>query len=385
MKWSRLGSRPTKNNSGRQSRKFRRGESQGIGGVLFGRPRSCDFGYIETTPTDIEPMLPENNLKTTLNQRSVSLIETALQAPGNSIVPVDVSGGATVLDFAIDRPGTMADGITLAKICMADLADVAISQADSPDLPLPIVNVATEHPVLACMASQYAGWPLAEGKFFAMCSGPARSLRGKEDVLKELDVIHKSDVAVGVLETSTVPTAEAIAKFASDCAVSESNVTLCVAKTASLPGTIQVVARIVETAMHKLHELGFDLLSVKSGSGSAPLPPIADDDMTALGWTNDAILYGGSVNLSVDTDDEAITSILDQVPSSSSSDFGTPFLDIFNSYDKDFYKIDKLLFSPAKVVINNLRSGNTFVVGSIHHDVLQKSFGPEASSARNPE
>lgn len=320
-------------------------------------------------------MLCENDLKTTLNHRALALIETALQDSRNNITSIDVSGGARVVDFAIKRQGTMPSGILLAKICMADLADVTITAAKGDDLPLPQINVATDFPVLACMASQYAGWPLAEGKFFAMCSGPARSLRGREDVLKELDLIHKSDVAVGVLETSTVPTAEAIATFASDCSVSQSNVTLCVARTASLPGTIQVVARIVETAMHKLHELGFDLTTVKSGSGSAPLPPIAEDDLTALGWTNDAILYGGSVQLSVDTDDEAITSILDRVPSCSSSDFGTPFLDIFNSYDKDFYKIDKLLFSPAHVVINNLRSGNSFAAGAIHKEILQKSFG----------
>jgi len=318
-------------------------------------------------------------LKTTLNQRAHDLIETTLQDPSSGVVPVKGSGDATVLDFAINRQGSIADGIALAKICMADLADVTITPSDSSELPLQRVNVATEFPVLACMASQYAGWPLAEGNYFAICSGPARSLRGREDVLKELDLVHQSDVAVGVLETGTVPTAEAIAKFASDCSVSESNVTLCVASTASLPGTIQVVARSVETAMHKLHELGFDLTTVKSGNGSAPLPPIAGDDLTALGWTNDAILYGGCVNLSVDTDDEAITSILDQVPSSSSSDFGTPFLEIFNSYDRDFYKIDKLLFSPAKVVINNLRSGQTFVTGSVHNDILKKSFGPKAS------
>ena len=318
-------------------------------------------------------------MKTTLNQRALSVVETALQDSGSGIAPVDVAGDATVLDFAINRRGSVADGITLARICMADLAEVMITPSDSPDLPLQRVNVTTDFPVLACMASQYAGWPLAEEDYFAMCSGPARSLRGKEDVLKELDVIHQSDVAVGVLETSTVPTAEAIARFASDCSVSESNVTLCVASTASLPGTIQVVARSVETALHKLHELGFDLTTVKSGNGSAPLPPIAGDDLTALGWANDAILYSGCVNLSVDTDDEAITSILDRVPSSSSSDFGTPFLKIFNSYDRDFYKIDKLLFSPAKVVINNLRSGQTFVTGSVHNDILKKSFGPKAS------
>ncbi len=330
-------------------------------------------------------MLSENSLKTTLNQRAISLIETALRDSTNNIVPVDTPGAATVLDFAIERQGTMPAGIVLAKICMADLAEVTITPADSSDSPFPKVNVSTDFPVLACMASQYAGWPLAEGKFFAMCSGPARSLRGKEEVLKELDLIHKSDAAVGVLETSTVPTTEAIATFASDCSVSESKVTLCVARTASLPGTIQVVARIVETALHKLHELGFDLTAVKSGSGSAPLPPIADDDMTALGWTNDAVLYGGSVDLSVDTDDDAITGILDQIPSSSSSDFGTPFLEIFNSYDRDFYKIDKLLFSPAHVVIHNLRSGNSFVAGSIHNDILHKSFGHKTSSFGDAE
>jgi methenyltetrahydromethanopterin cyclohydrolase len=162
-------------------------------------------------------------------------------------------------------------------------------------------------------------------------------------------------------------------------------VTLCVASTASLPGTIQVVARSVETAMHKLHELGFDLRTVKRGRGNAPLPPIAADDLTALGWTNDAILYGGSVNLSVDADDDTIARVIERVPSSSSGDFGTPFLDIFQSYDNDFYKIDKLLFSPAKIVIENLRSGKLFEAGEIHHDVLQKSFGCEATSAGESE
>jgi methenyltetrahydromethanopterin cyclohydrolase len=127
--------------------------------------------------------------------------------------------------------------------------------------------------------------------------------------------------------------------------------------------------------MHKLHELGFDLSTVKNAVGSAPLPPIAGDDLTALGWTNDSILYGASVNLWVETDDEAIEKIGEQVPSSGSSDFGEPFLNIFNRYDKDFYKIDKLLFSPAHVVINNLRTGRTFCYGSVRNDILKSSFG----------
>ena len=133
--------------------------------------------------------------------------------------------------------------------------------------------------------------------------------------------------------------------------------------------------------MHKLHELGFDLTAVKSGYGWAPLPPIADDDLTAMGWTNDAILYGCCVNLTVDADDDAIIDVIDRMPSSSSSDFGTPFLEIFNSYDRDFYKIDKLLFSPAQVVIINMRNAKVFNAGEIRNDILLKSFGLDTTGS----
>jgi len=151
-------------------------------------------------------------------------------------------------------------------------------------------------------------------------------------------------------------------------------VTLCIARTASLPGTVQVVARSVETALHKLHELDFDLATVKNGFGSAPLPPIANDDLTSLGWTNDSILYGATVNLFVETTDAGIEKVIDLIPSMASSDFGTPFLDIFNRYDKDFYKIDKLLFSPAQIVINNMTTGRVFQSGKIRNDILRKSY-----------
>ena len=167
----------------------------------------------------------------------------------------------------------------------------------------------------------------------------------------------------------------AIAEFAETCQVNPNHVTICIARTASFPGSIQVVARSVETTLHKLHELKFDLNTIRGGMGSAPLPPIAADDLTALGWTNDAILYGGIVNLWVETADAAIEDVLDRLPSASSPDFGEPFLDVFNRYEKDFYKIDKLLFSPAMVTINNVTSGKTFCVGSIRHDIMRASFG----------
>jgi methenyltetrahydromethanopterin cyclohydrolase len=141
-----------------------------------------------------------------------------------------------------------------------------------------------------------------------------------------------------------------------------------------LAGTVQVVARSVETALHKMHEIGFDLSCVVSGFGAAPLPPVAHDDMTGIGRTNDAVLYGGEVTLWVRGDDQRLAELGPRIPSSSSSDHGQPFSAIFERYDRDFYKIDPLLFSPAVVSLVNLDTGRLHRFGATSPDVLRQSF-----------
>lgn len=287
---------------------------------------------------------------------------------------VDESG-ARILDFATNRAGTLSAGISLAKICLADLADVQLIQSTSLGFPLAQVQVTTDHPLAACIASQYAGWPLSHEGYFAMCSGPARMARGQEQLLTAYDLEQSMDRVVGILEASEIPPTSVIRHFAKECCVDPAHVLLCVASTASLPGCVQVVARSIETTMHKLHELDFDLTLIQSAMGTAPLPPIGKDDLQALGWTNDAILYGAQVQLWIDADDVMIESIGDRLPSSSSAEFGRPFREIFERYDRDFYKIDKMLFSPASVVINSLQSGRSFLFGSVRNDILKASFG----------
>ena len=149
---------------------------------------------------------------------------------------------------------------------------------------------------------------------------------------------------------------------------------LLVAPTASLAGTVQVVARSLETALHKLHELKFDVNQVVSGFGAAPLPPPAKDDLAAIGRTNDAILYGGRVHLWVRCEDGQIENVGPQVPATASRDHGTPFAELFAKYDHDFYKIDPHLFAPAEVLFHNLASGRTFAFGRMEPDVLKRSF-----------
>ncbi len=309
-----------------------------------------------------------------LNERAFQLCQKSVAESETLGIEVSQIAGATVLDFAVGRTGTIAGGIRLSEICMSGLADVTLNRSPGGHLSLPVVQVIADFPVQTCIGSQYAGWAVTGDKYFAMCSGPARMLRGKEEILTEYDLRVSASQAVAVFESNELPPEAVVVDFAAACGVEPGQVMLCVARTASFPGTIQVVARSVETTLHKLHEIGFDLSCVKNGVGSAPLPPIGENDLRALGWTNDAILYGGDVNLWVECNDEEILSVSERLPSCSSPDFGEPFLDIFDRFDRDFYKIDKMLFSPAQVLINNLATGNSFLFGELRDDILRASF-----------
>lgn len=202
-----------------------------------------------------------------------------------------------------------------------------------------------------------------------------RLLRGREAVLEHLQLSEKSEFAVGVLETRKIPSDEVCKQIASECNVSVDKLTLCVAPTGSLAGSCQVVARAIETSLHKLHELHFPMEKIVSAFGSAPLPPISKNDLQGIGWTNDAILYGGMVTLWVNATDAELQSVGPKVPSNASEDHGEPFAKIFAKYDHDFYKIDPMLFSPAVVRFHNLQTGSTFEFGNLEPGTLRQSFG----------
>lgn len=284
--------------------------------------------------------------------------------------------GATILDCGIKTPGGVAAGRLMAEVCLGGLGDVALAGV-CPDLGLPMLSVSTDHPLQACMASQYAGWQISGKNYFAMGSGPMRAAGSAEKLFDEIGFREQPDHVVGVLETASAPTDEVCQQLSDACHVASENLTLLVAPTASLAGGVQIVARSVETAIHKLHELGFDLNRLVAGWGVAPLPPVAKNDMAAIGRTNDAVLYGGRVILSVTGDDDTLAELGKQTPSSASSDFGSPFAEIFKRYDRDFYKIDPMLFSPAQITLQNIETGRSHRFGETRPDILKKSFFDE--------
>jgi methenyltetrahydromethanopterin cyclohydrolase len=309
-----------------------------------------------------------------LNQRAFALCET-LMKQAVSLRVQHTTPHAQVIDFGIEQPGGLEAGRRLAEICLAGLGQVTFVPGRRELGATTAVAVSTDHPVAACMASQYAGWQLASDRFFAMGSGPMRAAAGSEEIFQDIGFNETPEMVVGVLECGQIPPAEIAEKIATACKVSLANVTLCVAPTASQAGSVQVVARSVETALHKMHELGFDISRVQSGYGIAPLAPVAKDDLAGIGRTNDAVLYGGEVTLWVRGDDESLQELGPQIPSCSSADHGRPFAEIFEHYNRDFYKIDPLLFSPAEVTLNNLDTGSVFHFGRVEPEIVKKSFG----------
>lgn len=283
--------------------------------------------------------------------------------------------GPTVIDCGIEARGGLEAGRQLAKVCMAGMGNIAFAPAATELWPGLAVTVRSDAPVVACMAAQYAGWKVQQGDFFAMASGSMRAAAGKETLLETLGIRERPEMAVGVLESRRLPPADVLEMLGEACGVKPARLTILVAPTASQAGTVQIVARSLETALHKLFELGFDLHRIESGYGSAPLPPVAGNDLEAIGRTNDAILYGGEVTLWVRGDDADLEAIGPKVPSSASPDFGAPFAEIFARYNKDFYAIDPHLFSPAVVTFVNLDTGRSFRFGRTLPDVIRKSFG----------
>jgi methenyltetrahydromethanopterin cyclohydrolase len=239
---------------------------------------------------------------------------------------------------------------------------------------LPGLTVVTDRPALACLASQYAGWRLDPEGYFAMASGPGRALIRAEDLYDDLEVDESARHALLCLETRDAPTEEVADFVAEKADVAPADLTLLFAPTASLAGSVQVAARVVETALHKLHELDFDVERVVSGFGSCPLPPVAKKDPDAIGRTNDAVLYGGQVELTVDVPDEELEAVVSRLPASASDDYGEPFGSVLEQAGWDFYKIDPLLFSPAEVRLVSVSSGRSFHAGGVNIGVLERSF-----------
>jgi methenyltetrahydromethanopterin cyclohydrolase len=293
------------------------------------------------------------------------------------VEPQALPSGARVIDAGVRVEGGYDAGLALAEICMGGLGHVAYTPLQIGGAAWPGVTVWTDHPAIACMASQYAGWAISVEKFFAMGSGPLRAhARVEHELFDKLEYGEEASRGVLVLEGRVLPDDAVAAWVAQKARLAADRLTFVVAPTASLAGGVQISARILETGLHKMETLGFDVRKIVSGMGTAPIAPVAKNDLRAIGRTNDCILYGGQARYTIRASDAELSELATNLPASASKDYGTPFYDIFQRYNGDFYQIDPLLFSPAEVWLTSVESGRTFHAGRLNPEVLTASCYP---------
>jgi methenyltetrahydromethanopterin cyclohydrolase len=314
-----------------------------------------------------------------VNREVVPLVDALVR--GAQALRIDVAQGSlgeTLIDCGLRTVGGLEAGRRIAEICLGGLGRVSLETTD-PSSAWPFtVTVHTSQPVLACLGSQYAGWGLSvedKGKkYHVLGSGPARALGSTEKLFDELGYRDQADRAYLVLEADRTPPIALVEHVAKACRVSTDSLTVIYAPTSSLAGTVQIAARCLEVALHKTHELHYPLHQIVDGMATAPLPPPAPGFVAAMGRTNDAIIYGGRVQLYVSGSAKAAKGLAEQLPSLKSKDYGRPFADIFAAVKGDFYAIDRMLFSPAMVTITALESGESFEAGHLDMAILSRSF-----------
>lgn len=311
-----------------------------------------------------------------VNEAAAPLVSALLRDAASLRLGVDRrASGCTVIDAGVDCSGCLEAGQRIAEISLAGLGHVSL-------LPAPFLEhwpwqvvARTRDPLLACIASQMAGWRLSDegARFEAIGSGPARALIAQEKEFAQVGYRDTAAYGCLVLEADALPPDSVIDELARDCGIAADRLTLIVSPTQSLSGVVQIAARVLSTALLKMQSVGLPVTSVVDAIGSAPLPPAGGDAKLAMGRTNDALLYGGQAHLFVSGDDALARAIAEQVPSCTAKGYGKPFLQLYEEAG-GFYKLDPAVFAPAKIIATSLQSARSHRGGRIDAAMLERSF-----------
>src|SRR4051794_13213226 len=169
-----------------------------------------------------------------LNARAAAIADHALtRATELRIAATRLPNGARVIDAGIEADGGLGAGLVMAEICMGGLGRVSLVPVTIDGESWTGLQVWTDHPAVACMASQYAGWAITPEGYFAMGSGPLRAkARVERELFARLD--YADDDAIRgalVLEGRTLPD-EAVAEWVAEkSGLAASALTLVIAPT----------------------------------------------------------------------------------------------------------------------------------------------------------
>ena len=305
-----------------------------------------------------------------LNRMSLELADEALEFTEElDVGAFELDNGATVIDFGVEHVGGLEAGLLLTELQTAGLATVQTRVDDVAGATFPHVELACDRPGIALLGAQKAGWEVSTDDYEGLGSGPARALVAQEGEYRALDYVDAFEFAVLALESDALPTAAAAEQVADLADVNTESVFLAAYRTASVAGSVTAAARAAELAVFRLYELGYDPTDVLTVSGSAPVAPVAGDEETAIGRTNDALAYGGRVHLTVAEDFDEFGA----VPSSAAERYGAPFADVFADAEWNADDVDEGVFGPAQVTVDVV-GGPTYTLGDVHEGLLAEGF-----------
>ncbi|HTX79560.1 MAG TPA: methenyltetrahydromethanopterin cyclohydrolase, partial [Longilinea sp.] len=227
--------------------------------------------------------------------------------------------GSLVVDCGAIAPGGFDAGLAMARVGMAGLGSAQVVMGSLDGVPWPYVETLTDRPLQATLLCQAANWPVDLPGLRGMGSGPACLLNTSLEVGKLAHDAEVSGHVVLILEANTLPDSAACVRLAESCGVAPDHLAIMIAPTSSLAGSVQIAARSVETALHKLHQMTFDVTRVVNGFGRCAVAMPTGDDLTAMGKTNDAVLFGCQVWLAVcEVTDDELVDVVAHIPSSTS-------------------------------------------------------------------
>ncbi len=322
-----------------------------------------------------------------VNQAAVAMIKDAIaRADELQIKAWRADCGAMLVDMGLTCPGSWKAGQVFVEAGFGGLGKATYGSFDLEPFTLPTIEVWVDHPVIAVVASQAGCWELGQGaqypaSFAEIGSGPARAVALADRWSGSGYVDRAAQEVVVQLQTHRVPSDDLCQSVAQACRVRPDQVYVVFAPTACLVGAIQVASRTVEQVMVKLFLHGFDIHTVRNGFGIAPIAPLTFDEGEAMGRVNDCLFYGATTVLYADAPDEAIRPVVSKLcfDANAGEFWGMPFSQIFDRFGRNWFAVPDLIDSPAKVVINSLRTGHSFAGGQINREVLRRSFfGMEA-------
>jgi methenyltetrahydromethanopterin cyclohydrolase len=278
-----------------------------------------------------------------LNRQAVELVDELLEfAPTLDAHAFELAGGTTVIDCGVASVGSVGAGLLCAEIQTAGLAGLSTPLRSVDGVPLPHVQLTTDHPALALLGAQKAGWELSfdAPPFEGLGSGPARALVASESEYRAMEYVDAFDMAVLAVESATLPDDRVATAVAEAADVAPTALFMPAYATASITGSVAAAARAPELALFRLFELGYDITQVLTASGTAPIAPVAG---------------------------------LAAVASQATAAYGTPFAEIFASVGWDFYDLDPALFAPAEVTVSVV-GGPTHHIGGRDQALVAASF-----------